>query len=327
MIVRDTSIIKEHTGINRNIAWATLSPFAKQSEIKYVIPVIGQALYDEINTAIDNDDLTNAHIKLLEWLYPMIANFTIYTAAPQLNIHISELGFQEQSSKEGTSHVASMIRYNDARLSLWRTAIDYREFTYTHLRTNQTNYPLWAESEAYVVYNQLFIRESKELHTHLGYGQSVSTYLTLRPYINMAEETYIYPILGDTMCAHLKKQRETDDLTPEEKQLMEKILPALSWAALYQAAPTLTAVLEDGNLITALPPEQSKVFSPLSEAQLSKIQADAYAKSAQYLSRLKAFLDENISTYPLYENSPAAKNRQTEYNLPNNYGKKSFGFF
>lgn len=324
MIVRETSTIKAHTGINKNLSWDTILPFCRQAEEKYAKTMLSSGQYAHLVDAIDNNSLTAIEMKLLDYLIPMIANFCMYIAAPQINVHISDLGFQELSSKEGTSHTASMIRYNDARLSFWRTADNYRELAYQFLQENIASFPLWESSDACSIFNQLLIRSGSELNAFLGYGSAVSTYNSLRASIIEVEHFFVVPVIGDTFLEHLKAQRKSNLLTPEEILLLDKLLPSVAWLALGMAATGLVAVLEDGNLVSALPPEQSKIFSPLNERQLAAIEINAKQKGERFLNQFKLFLDQNASTYPVYFNSTFYKIRNEDYNLPNNRNKSSF---
>ena len=326
MIVQTTEKIKEFTGINKNMSWETLKPFVVQAEEKYAKIVLG-GLYPVLENAINTNTYAPGEKELLDYIFPMIANFTMYLAAPQVNIHISDLGFQENRSKEGTSTPASMVRYNDARLSFWRVADDYREFSYLYLQSNQSYFPSWTSSNAYSIYSQLLFRSNYELSEVLGMGNSVGTFLTLKSSIELSEAKYIHPLLCWDMFSRLKDGNKDNSLTDEEKTLLEKVKKALGWMTLYEAAPTLTAVMEDGVLVTAVPPERNKMFQPLSEEQINRIRIDAHAKGTMYLSQLKQFLDETADTYPLYKNSNCYNLRINQYELPNNNAKKSFGIY
>ena len=310
MLVRDTESIKASTGINKNIAWNTLLPFVMQAELKFAKAVLGDTLYSLLDTNITNDSLTPEQEELLTFAKPMIANFSMYIAAPQLNIHISELGFQDVSAKEGTSSPTSVGKYNDARLSFWRTADDYREFTYSYLQSNQSSFPDWVSSTAYTIYSKYFFRSNAELNEYLGMGSSVSTFLTLRPHIKLCEEKYITPVLCADFVQDLKTKNAENNLSLDELTLMDKIKSALAWLTIFEAAPTLNAVIEDGVLITALPEMRNKVFAVLTKEQISLLRQDAQDKGMMYLAALKLYLDKNHDKYPIYEATDCFKLRQ-----------------
>jgi hypothetical protein len=310
MLVRDTETIKASTGINKNIAWNTLLPFVMQAELKFAKAVLGDTLYALLDTNITNDSLTPEQEELLTFAKPMIANFSMYIAAPQLNIHISELGFQDVSAKEGTSSPTSVGKYNDARLSFWRTADDYREFTYSYLQSNQGSFPDWVSSTAYTIYSKYFFRSNAELNEYLGMGSSVSTFLTLRPHIKLCEEKYITPVLCEDFVQDLKTKNAENTLSLDELTLFDKIKSALAWLTIFEAAPTLNAVIEDGVLITALPEMRNKVFAVLTKDQISLIRQDAHDKGLMYLSALKSYLDKNNDKYPIYQQTDCFKLRQ-----------------
>lgn len=308
MLVRSTEKIKEFTGINKNMSWDTIKAFVLQAEIKYVKPVLGDALYAALNQAIDTNDFTAEQTALLEFVYPMATNLAMYLAAPQLAIQMSDMGFMQVSSKDGTATPASTPKYNDARLSLWKTGDDYREFAYAYLQANQSAFSDWTSSTAYSVYSSLFIRNSSELNEYLGMGNSVSTFLTLKPHIKLCEDKYILPIICTALAADIKTKNKENTLSVTEADLLDRIKNAVAWLALYEAAPTLKAIIEDGILITALPGESHRLYSALSKEDIADIKADAYAKGLMYLSKLKEYLADNAGDFTLYTESPCYKN-------------------
>lgn len=327
MLVRTVEKIKEFTGINKTMSWDTIKPFVLQAEIKYVKPVLGDALYAALNQAIDDDTFTSEQTALLEFVYPMATNLAMYIAAPQLAIQMSDMGFMQVSSKDGTATPASTPKYNDARLSLWKTGDDYREFTYAYLQANQSAFSAWTSSSAYSVYSSLFVRNNLELNDYLGMGNSVSTFLTLKPHIKLCEDKYILPIICTALAADIKTKNKENTLSVTEADLLDKIKNAIAWLALYEAAPTLKAIIEDGNLITAMPGESHRLYATLSKEELSDIKIDASAKGLMYLSRLKEYLDLNASDFTLYTESACYKSRASDYSLPENSASTSFGLY
>lgn len=57
------------------------------------------------------------------------------------------------------------------------------------------------------------------------------------PYICIAQELHIEPILGEPLMDELKQQVAANSLSPENSDLILRIAPALSFYAVYQALP------------------------------------------------------------------------------------------
>jgi hypothetical protein len=79
---------------------------------------------------------------------------------------------------------------------------------------------------------------------------------------------------------------------------------ALAWFGLFEAMPSLKAIIIDGSIVTAMPAESSRIYQPLSADDRKEIMADAEKKGDTYLSLLETYLDGNASNLPTYNTSP-----------------------
>lgn len=116
------------------------------------------------------------------------------------------------------------------------------------------------------------------------------------PYIGIAQELHIEPILGEPLMSELKEQIASNTLSPENSDLVLKLAPALSFYAVYQALPFHWATIVNKG-ITIRESENSKGVDINDVAQLRRwIKDDAeilIAQLADFLCRCKA-------SYPLW---------------------------
>ncbi|WP_255412517.1 DUF6712 family protein [Dysgonomonas sp. Marseille-P4361] len=116
------------------------------------------------------------------------------------------------------------------------------------------------------------------------------------PYIGIAQELHIEPILGEPLMSELKEQIATNTLSPENSDLVLKLAPALSFYAVYQALPFHWATIVNKG-ITIRESENSKGVDINDVAQLRRwIKDDAEILTAQ----LADFLCRCKASYPLW---------------------------
>lgn len=116
------------------------------------------------------------------------------------------------------------------------------------------------------------------------------------PYISIAQDLHIEPILGEPLMAELKDQVTTNTLTPENGDLILKIAPALSFYAVYQALPFHWATIVNKG-ITIRESENSKGIDIKDLAQLRQwIKNDADTLKSQ----LTDYLCRCRTSYPLW---------------------------
>ncbi|MDR0823578.1 MAG: hypothetical protein LBN74_00665 [Prevotella sp.] len=116
------------------------------------------------------------------------------------------------------------------------------------------------------------------------------------PYICIAQELHIEPVLGEPLMTELKEQIDANNLTPENSDLILKTAPALSFYAVYQALPFHWAAIVNKG-ITIRESENSKGIDIKDLAQLRQwIKNDA----AILVSRLIEFMCRCRGDYPLW---------------------------
>lgn len=119
------------------------------------------------------------------------------------------------------------------------------------------------------------------------------------PYISIAQELHIEPVLGEPLLSELKIQIEDNDLTPDNSDLILKIAPTLSFYAVYQALPFHWATIVNKG-VTIRESENSKGVDIKDIAQLRQwIKNDADTLKNQLIQ----FLCRCKSNYPLWRPS------------------------
>ncbi|MDR1810557.1 MAG: hypothetical protein LBR34_09195 [Prevotella sp.] len=116
------------------------------------------------------------------------------------------------------------------------------------------------------------------------------------PYLSIAQELYIAPVLGDALLDELTALIAANSLTAPNSALIVKIAPALSFYAVYQGLPFHWASIVNKG-VTIRDSENSKSVDIRDIAQLRRwIKDDAEA----LLGQLIDFLNKNRADYPLW---------------------------
>lgn len=116
------------------------------------------------------------------------------------------------------------------------------------------------------------------------------------PYIAIAQDLHIAPLLGEPLMDELCDEVENNTLSSENSELLVRIAPALSFYAVYQALPFHWATIVNKGL-TVRESENSKGVDIKDLAQLRQwIKNDADALKSQ----LYDFLSRNKGDYPLW---------------------------
>lgn len=132
-----------------------------------------------------------------------------------------------------------------------------------------------------------------KLHSPVTSNTDITEFI---PYISIAQELHIEPVLGEPLMSELKTQIESNTLTPENSDLIIKIAPALSFYAVYQALPFHWATIVNKG-VTIRESDNSKGVDIKDIAQLRRwIKDDAEVLVKQLIT----FLCKCRSNYPLW---------------------------
>ncbi len=133
-----------------------------------------------------------------------------------------------------------------------------------------------------------------KLHSPVTPATDITEFI---PYICIAQELYIEPVLGDGMMNELKKQITDNNLTTANSDLIVRLAPALSFYAVYQALPFHWAAIVNKG-VTIRESENSKGVDIKDIAQLRRwILNDADILRNQLID----FLHRHKDDYPLWK--------------------------
>ena len=141
----------------------------------------------------------------------------------------------------------------------------------------------------------LFITENKLKKTTV-INENVDTSL-LTPYIKIAQEQYIRPILGEALYDDLASSIVANDLTANETTLLNKISEPLAYYTFYSAIPFIATQISNKGVLVKNSDNNS---ISADNARLDLLTKRIQNIADHYASRLKDYLDDNASLFPLY---------------------------
>lgn len=132
-----------------------------------------------------------------------------------------------------------------------------------------------------------------KLHSPVTANVDIEEFL---PYICIAQELHIEPVLGEPLMTELKEQIMSNTLTEHNSSLIVKVAPTLSFYTIYQALPFHWATIANKG-VTIRESENSKGVDVKDIAQLRRwVKDDADLLKGQLVD----FLCKCRTNYPLW---------------------------
>lgn len=242
-IVGQSNFVDHYANINNNMTFAKLNPSIRQATALYIVPWLGQAFYDDIAAKYQGSTLNGFESALCVILRDAVAYYTVYHHASSASANLSELGFQNRTSTDGTTQYIAQWQYRNIMQNLIKNGDAFLDDALKYIEDNASQFGLYSQ-----VTDTLLINTANDLTKYINTNNSIRAYTTLIPFIKKATTQYIKTIITDTVHDALITAIDADTLTAAQTSLLEKIQPCLAEYALHIAIPHLTIDLTEGKL-------------------------------------------------------------------------------
>lgn len=107
---------KQYSPIPDNYNIKEIKPFFKVAEQLWVMPLLGQALYDELLEQVCANDVTPENSTLLLVVYPYLSFAICYEALPFISYHFSQVGVTKGKSENSDSVSINDVNFISTQL-------------------------------------------------------------------------------------------------------------------------------------------------------------------------------------------------------------------
>lgn len=242
-LFKSTAEIKTFVAIDKDTVFQGLLPYIEDAESQYIIPLIGQQLYDRIDTAYNaSDPLSNENAQLLKQIQRPLINIALWIYAPICNLHIGDNGFVVTSTQDTKPAFEWMV--DKALVSLSNAGMNGLEGLLTFLEKNLDKFPEYKDSAERNTNNAGLIKTGIEFSHYYFINRSRLTFITLRSLLQEIEFRHIAPVLGEKYAVLL----QAEDLSAEDQLIAKTACYALAYRTIAEAIPQLACEISPAGL-------------------------------------------------------------------------------
>lgn len=140
-VLINNEYLKAYSPIPLNYNLDEVRPYIKVAELLYIVPVVGEPLYEELLEQIATSAITEENSVLLLNIYPSLAIGVCYEALPFIWAHISEVGITKGHSDNSDSIDLKDVNFVSSHLKAQLQArLGNLEY---FLKTHLDSYPLY----------------------------------------------------------------------------------------------------------------------------------------------------------------------------------------
>ena len=211
----------------------------------FVLPLLGEALAEEIEAYYDDEDPTALQLKVLNECQRAVANLAFWYNYDELNIRISDQGMQRQES-DGSFKQTYKYQEDQLKTSFKNKGFNALDRVIDLLDKHQKDFPLYEQSPAYASRKSSIVRSTAEVDANYFINNSHLIFLRLKPIFKSVEDTVLQPALGDALYQALTKALKDgtevlgDTTTEEFRQRCASFVVLKSIAKLVRQTGSLT---------------------------------------------------------------------------------------
>lgn len=143
-VIISEELMKLHSGMSKNLPIDKVFPFAVLSQSYFIEPILGTPLLEELQTQVENDDLTLENKALIIKIAPCLALYTEYLAMRSLAYSVTAKSIVKEKSEN--SEPISEKELGELILDIQTRAEMAQELLIKYLCRCSELYPLWRPS-------------------------------------------------------------------------------------------------------------------------------------------------------------------------------------
>ncbi len=321
MLINTVEQIREHVPISAMTEYETLKPAIAAAERQYIIPVLGQDLYDEM-IALD-DTASDKQKELLVLLRSSLANLSMFKGFDTMNVIFDESGFKRASES------ATLYRYQEENLKngFKEEGFNGIDLVLEYLQANIADFEKFKSSSFYKEMKGSFFPTTRHFNDIYNINNSRLVFLQIYRFIDRVIDFEIIPVLGrtlyDKLIAEMMKE-PADNPDANLLALVSYIRKPLAYLAMSAAINEIGMQMTDKGFYfeNQVSNSSSNIETTLITGdQAAVIRHNAQVTGERYKNNLLEYLKANTDKYPDF--SQIELNSVNPYRRSND-GKKTF---
>lgn len=216
------------SGLSNN----ALMPNVDRATEKYLVPVVGDALVTEIETAYNAEPktLNAAQLKLLPKMQLVVV----------AGAYLDDLAFNQAMVTDNgirSAETANMPKvfgwqYKELKDGLQLVSLDALDVLLQYLQNHKADFAGWTNSEAFKQFDALLIKTAMEFDNIHKLVQPFRTFYGLKTEMGNVQEQYIIPSIGPELFDRLNS---ATDLSDAEKIIRKQLQKAIAFYTIKRA--------------------------------------------------------------------------------------------
>jgi hypothetical protein len=308
MLFKSVTEIKEFLPIGIGNDFNRLKPHIASAENKYIKPLLGTSMYDELQEFYDAtypENPTDVQIAMKELLGKVqlaLIHLAYFVGFDFMNIEASDMGFHRVES-DSTKGLYG-YQENNLRKYFSDSGFNNLDDVLTYIEENIEHFAEFKAETNYTVLKQSFLPTVKAVEEiPFNLHGSRLTFLALKPGVSYIEDTQIKKLLGTTIYNTIKTEMVKDSPAAKVTDIIPYIRkPLIYLASAFLMQETGADLTEKGLYFEKTDPVYRGTLKkqPAEMARVSELVRRNQLIGEGYLEELKSYLVANADDWADY---------------------------
>lgn len=287
-----------------------LLPNFEAAEYKYLVPLIGLPLYNDITGKYTSNPVTLADLStiekaLLKKIQAMLVAATYMDECGRELAKFTDTGLM--SMVTGEQRLFGW-NYKEAKQGLTELYYDGMEVLLTWLYDNKASFALWTANDAYKKYNDLLVKNGTDFNDQYRLYQPMRNYWMLRGIIQDVQDNYHSITFGKTLLTYFVNLTTPTDA---EKEILRALKKAMAFFTVYRACRMHSVRFSDAGftIVSSESEAQSSVQGaapvPYFDHHMRAAEQDGYQQLTRAKTLCVAMREGSVTAFnTAYDDSP-----------------------
>ena len=282
--------LKKYVSVNKNIEWASIEPYVKQADRKYLKPIIGELLYNDYATTVPAGN----ELKVYELLREASANLCWFIYLPLANVQVTDSGISVAGGENYKA--AEWWQIRDLRRSFLDAGFQALDEALKIMEANEDEFSPWETTEGYTIFKELFVKRTETFNRWFNIANSRRTFLGLRPYMLEVHHQYFTAQLNAATIATIQSAVEDS-----HKQVLEYLQAAQIHYTVAKAVESGAFLLTETGMYQKQDDFPGYKMNPLTAQQLYTLKQDRITAAQEYYKKAITVIEANPTDFADYE--------------------------
>ena len=325
MLFKTLSEIQQYIAVGNGTDLNRLKPHILNAETAYMRPLLGSALFDEIQDYYDEPptgtltDVQEATAELIVKVQKSLIHLAYWMGFAVLNALISDGGFKRSESTTIKSLLKS--QEDDLKEYLKTAGFNAMDEVLEFIEINIAHFNEFKLSTNWTVLKSAYIQDTKTFESIIFINNSRLTFLRLKSYSGLVEDMEIRPLLGTDIFDEVKAEMVKPEPATKVLALLSYIRKPIAYLSTAMLMEESGADLAEKGLYfesTSATTLSGKNIQPSNSERIALLAARNRSLGNAYLDQLKSYLAANVTDWPNYSGQTGSVFHR------DNSGKKTF---